>query len=231
MALTCVAIDDEPLSLQLIQTYISRFPELKLLAVYDDAITAARHLEQHPVDLLFIDINMPDITGLDLVRQLAQRPMVIFITAYKEFAFDGFELDAIDYLLKPVDIERFGKAVAKAQAYHIYKSAKQQVDIDVLFVRSSYHLVKINCNEIEYLESVEDYVKIHLTTGRPVMTLVTLKSIMERLPANRFIRIHRSYVVSLEKIKAIANRKVQLTHQLVPISDSYYPAIKHLQVK
>ncbi|OLY94968.1 two component transcriptional regulator, LytTR family [Cnuella takakiae] len=231
MPLSCIAIDDEPLSLQLVKTYVAQFPDLELKAVFDDALAARQWLSQHPVDLLFIDINMPDITGLELVRGLAHKPMVIFITAHKEFAYDGFELDAIDYLLKPVDRERFGKAVHKAIEYHSFRTGQPTPEPDVIFVRSSYQLVKIKLADIEYLESVEDYVKIHFATGRPVMTLLALKSMLEKLPSQRFIRVHRSYVVSLDKVKSVVNKKVQLTKDQVPVSDSYFPAIKHLQVK
>lgn len=231
MPISCIAIDDEPLSLQLVKAYVGQYAELELKAVFDDALAARQWLANNPIDLLFIDINMPDITGLELVRGLTHKPMVIFITAYKEFAYDGFELDAIDYLLKPVDRERFGKAVGKALEYHSFRTGQPLPEPDVIFVRSSYQLVKVKLGDVEYLESVEDYVKIHLTTGRPIMTLLPLKSILEKLPAQRFIRVHRSYVVSLDKVKSVVNKKVQLTKEQVPVSDSYFPAIKHLQVK
>lgn len=221
MLINCVAIDDEPLALELISQYVSKFPALKMVQTFDDAIAGAEFLRAHQTDLLLIDINMPDITGIELVRSLAQKPMTIFTTAYKKFAIDGFELDAIDYLLKPIEFERFAKAINKAIDYYEYKRSAKNHESETLFVRSEYQLVKIDMSEIEYIETVEDYLKIHLATGRPVMTLMTLKTLLEKLPGNKFKRIHRSYVIPLAKIKSIGNRKVRLTSVELPISDTY----------
>ena len=222
MQLKCVAIDDEPLALELLQTYITRFPQLKLVHTFDDAISAVELLRNTKIDLLFIDINMPDITGIDLVRSLQQKPLIIFTTAHKQFAIEGFELDAVDYLLKPINIDRFTRAVHKAIDYYKYKSTPAQDDNDCLFVHSEYKLVKIQLNEIEYIESLEDYIKIHIPGSRPVLTLMSMKKVLEKLPADKFQRIHRSYIVSVAKVKSIQNRKVQLAAGVeLPISDSY----------
>jgi len=222
MQLKCVAIDDEPLALELIQEYISRFPQLKLLHSFDDAISAVELLRNTKVDLLFIDINMPDISGIDLVRSLQEKPLIIFTTAHKQFAIEGFELDAVDYLLKPINIERFTRAVHKAIDYYKYKNTPAQEDNDCLFVHSEYKLVKIQLNEIEYIESLEDYIKIHIAGAKPVLTLMSMKKVLEKLPADKFQRIHRSYIVSVSKVKSIQNRKVQLSAGVeLPISDSY----------
>ena len=228
MSVTCIAIDDEPLSLQLLQRYIAAYPQLQLHATFDDPVAGLRHLQQHPVDLLFIDINMPDISGLDLVRQLPHKQSVIFITAYREFAYEGFELDAIDYLLKPVPPERFDKAIKKALEYHQYKTGSPTPAPDGLFVRAEYQLVRIALDEIEYIESLEDYVKIHLQQGKAVMTLSTLKAIAEKLPPARFMRIHRSYIVPVAKIRSMVNNKVRLTDTELPVSTSYAAAVKNL---
>lgn len=217
----CVAIDDEPFALRLLEEYISRIPALKLAKTFQDAIEGAEFLKAGTVDLLFVDINMPDITGLELVKHLPQKPMIVFTTAYKNFAFEGFELDAVDYLLKPFSFERFEKAVNKAMEQYQHRTAPIQEDEEVIFVRAEYHLVKIRLAEIEYIESVQDYLKIHLTNGRPVMTLMTLKAMLDKLPTDKFRRIHRSYVVALSKIRSIANRKVKLGIAELPISDSY----------
>ena len=139
-------------------------------------------LRQNPVDLLFIDINMPDITGLDLVRSLEEKPMIIFTTAHKKFAMDGFELDAVDYLLKPISFERFSKAVNKATEYFEYKKKSKTEEAESLFVYSEYRMVKIPLADIEYIESLEDYIRINLTTGKPMMTLMTMKKVLEKLP-------------------------------------------------
>jgi DNA-binding LytR/AlgR family response regulator len=222
MQLKCVAIDDEPLALELMQEYIARFPQLKLVYSFDDAISAVELLRNTPVDLLFIDINMPDISGIDLVRSLQERPLIIFTTAHKQFAIEGFELDAVDYLLKPISIDRFTRAVHKAIDYYKYKNTPAREDNDCLFVHSEYKLVKIQLAEIEYIESLEDYIKIHIAGTKPVLTLMSMKKVLEKLPADKFQRIHRSYIVSVSKVKSIQNRKVQLSGVVeLPISDSY----------
>ena len=221
MSLKCVAIDDEPLALELMKDYISKFPSLHLERTFDDPLSGIEYLKNNFIDLLFIDINMPDITGIELVRSLKEKPMIIFTTAHKKFALEGFELDAIDYLLKPISFERFSKAVNKSLLYHQYKNVTRQEEGGSLFVYSEYRLVKIDFAEIEYIESLEDYIKIHLTNGKPVLTLMTLKKVLEKLSPKKFKRIHRSYIVSAEKVKSILNRKVQLTNAELPISDSY----------
>ena len=221
--LKCIAIDDEPLALELMQKYISKFPNLQLVQCFEDAISGAEFLKKHPVDLLFVDINMPDITGIDLVRSLTDKPMVIFTTAYKNFAFEGFELEALDYLLKPIDINRFSKAVEKAQEFYQYKHAQENTpQQESLYVYSEYRMVKINLDDIEYIESMEDYIKIHTSmSAKPILTLMPLKKVLEKLPVDQFQRVHRSYVVAVGKIKSIQNRKIQLAAAELPISDSY----------
>ena len=220
--LKCIAIDDEPLALRLIRGYVSRFPALQMLRTFDDAISGAEFLKQSPVDLLFIDINMPDITGIDLVRSLERKPIVIFTTAYKNFAFEGFELEALDYLLKPIDINRFTKAVEKAIDYHQYKSAPvDEPNDESIYVYSEYRMVKISLKDIEYIESMEDYIKIHLHNAKTVLTLMPLKKILEKLPSAQFQRIHRSYIIPVGKVISIKNRKVQLADVELPVSESY----------
>lgn len=225
--LKCIAIDDEPLALKLISGYVARIPALQLVQTFEDAISGAEYLRNNPAHLLFIDINMPDITGIDLVRSLQVKPMVIFTTAYKNFALEGFELEAIDYLLKPIDFTRFAKAVDKALEYYNYKhKAPASPPDESIYVYSEYRMVKINVNDIEYVESMEDYVKIHLPGTKPVLTLMPLKKLLEKLPADKFRRIHRSYAVAINKIKAIQNRKVYLADAELPVSDSHADFIK-----
>ncbi len=176
MNIKCIAIDDEPLALQLISGYINKFPLLHLLNTFEDAIAGAEFLRNNMVDLLFIDINMPDITGIDLVRSLKIKPMVIFTTAYKNFAFEGFELEALDYLLKPIDMKRFTKAIDKAIDYHKYKHGiKEEAQSESLYVYSEYRMIKIKLIDIEYIESMEDYIKIYTSAPKPVLTLMPLK--------------------------------------------------------
>ena len=227
MRLKCVAIDDEPLALELIKNYVARFTELEMLQTFEDAISAAEFIRSTPVDILFVDINMPDITGLDLVRSLEEKPIIIFTTAHKKFAIDGFELDAIDYLLKPISFERFTKAVAKALEYARYKNKTSNEETESLFVYSEYRLIKIRLNEIEYIESLEDYIRIHLVNAKPVLTLIPLKKVLEKLPAEKFRRIHRSYIVAIDKVNSVLNRKVRLHSSTeLPVSDSYTSFIK-----
>lgn len=227
MIIKCVTIDDEPPALQLMQKYIADYPGLQLLQTFDDAVTASEFLKHSAVDLLFVDINMPDITGLDLVRSLEHRPMIIFTTAYSKFAIDGFELDAVDYLLKPISFERFSKAVVKAQEYFAYKKKPAVQAAESLMVFSEYQLIKIKLSSIEYIESLDDYIRIHLTGEKPVMTLMTLKSVLEKLPADQFKRIHRSYIVCIDKIKSVLNRKIKLSSEVeLPVSETYIDVVK-----
>ena len=226
--LKCIAIDDEPLALSLVEEYISRFPYLQLVRSFEDAISGAEYLKNNSVDLLFVDINMPDITGIDLVRSLVSKPIIIFTTAYKNFAFEGFELEALDYLLKPIDISRFAKAAEKALEFYNYKNNTNPAAVEESFyVYSEYRMVKINTAEIEYLESMEDYIKIHLTgQPKPVLTLMSLKKAQEKLPVDKFKRIHRSYVIAVNKVKSIHNRKLKLADIELPIGESYTESVR-----
>jgi len=228
MLLKCIAIDDEPLALKLIAGYVARFPFLQLLNTFEDAISGAEFLKSNTIDLLFIDINMPDITGIDLVRSLNVKPMVVFTTAYKSFAFEGFELEALDYILKPIDFKRFEKAVEKAADYYQYKTkpVAEQAD-ESLYVYSEYRMVKIELNTIEYIESMEDYIKIHVTNAKTILTLMPLKKVLEKLPPDKFQRIHRSYIVPVGKIRSIQNRKVKLAEIELPVSESYLDFVRN----
>ncbi|MFD2918702.1 LytR/AlgR family response regulator transcription factor [Terrimonas rubra] len=222
MPITCIAIDDEPPALLLLSQYIAQFNQLQLVHTFSDAISGSEYLRNNPVDLLFIDINMPDITGLDLVKSLEKKPMIVFTTAYKKFALEGFELDAIDYLLKPVSPERFAKAVNKAVEYHQFKNQTARLSYENLFVYSEYKMVKITAADIVYIESLEDYIRIHLKNDTRIMTLMTMKKVLDSLPPDKFSRIHRSYIVANEAVKTIHNRKATLSNEKeLPISESY----------
>ncbi|MXV51018.1 response regulator [Pedobacter sp. HMF7647] len=227
--LKSLAIDDEPLALSLIKTYVDRFPALQLCGTFEDAISAAEFLKYSQVDLLFIDINMPDISGIDLVRSLSVKPMIIFTTAYKNFAYEGFELEAIDYLLKPIDFDRFSKAASKAIEYHHYRSTSNQNNGESIFVYSEYRLVRIPVDEILWIESLEDYITIHLQNDESVTTLMSLKKILEKLPEANFKRIHRSYIIPVKSIASISNKKVKLRFgKELPIGDSYTQNVQEL---
>lgn len=220
--INCVTIDDEPHALELLKEYISRIPFLNLLRSFNDAIAGRDYLLTNQVDLLFIDINMPDISGLKLVESLPSRPIVIFTTAHKKFALEGFELDAVDYLLKPISPDRFERAVGKAAEYFNYRSAAVTEMPEALFVYAEYRIVKIELETIVYIESLEDYIRLYIDNEKPVLTLMTLKKVLEKLPASDFRRIHRSYIVPVKKVRAIHNRRVTLINGTeLPVSDSY----------
>ncbi|MEX6688529.1 LytTR family DNA-binding domain-containing protein [Danxiaibacter flavus] len=222
MSFTCIAIDDEPLALELVEEYVAAFPRLQLAHTFDDAISTAEFLRVNPVDILFVDINMPDITGIELIKSLDYKPAVIFTTAYKKFAFEGFEVEAVDYLLKPLNFDRFSRAVNKAITQIEQKRNNNNAKEENLFVRSEYRLIKINIQDIEFIESLEDYIKIHLTNEKPILTLMPLKTVLEKLPQDKFKRIHRSYVVALNKVRSVLNRKVLLLSSTeLPVSDKY----------
>jgi two-component system LytT family response regulator len=225
-ALKCVAIDDEPLALEILKKYIAEFPVLQMVHTFEDAVSGAEFLKKNKVDLLFIDIDMPDITGVDLVRSLTEKPMVIFTTAYKNFAFEGFELQALDYLLKPISQKRFSASISKAVDYAKYKNA-EATEEEALYVHSEYRMIKISLRDIEYIESMQDYIKIYLlNTEKPILTLMSLKSVLEKLPASQFIRIHRSYAVAKAHIKSIHNRKVKLNTAELPVGNNYADFIR-----
>lgn len=226
--LRCVAIDDGALALKLIRNYVARIPALELIETFDNPVAGAEFLRKTPVELLFLDINMPGITGLELVRALEEKPQIIFTTAYKNFAFEGFELDALDYLLKPIDFDRFAKAVQKAIDFYAYKSSLASEAPDSLVVYSEYRKINIPLSDIEYIQSLENYLKIHLVNAKPVLTLMPLKKILEKLPEDKFKRIHRSYVIPVSRIKSISKRKVLLTtNKELPIGESYFRFLQH----
>jgi DNA-binding LytR/AlgR family response regulator len=227
MQLKCVAIDDEPLALEIIKKYVSDYPSLKMVNTFEDAISGAEYLKKNQVDVLFVDINMPDITGVDLVRSLQEKPMIIFTTAYKKFAFEGFELEALDYLLKPINSNRFGAAVHKAIDYYQFKHIDHTAEDEHIYVHSEYRVIKIGIRDIEYIESMQDYIKIHLLSAeKPILTLMSLKSMIEKIPATQFIRIHRSFVVAKAQIRSIYNRKVKLRNIELPVGTNYADFIK-----
>ncbi|MFT4095406.1 MAG: LytTR family DNA-binding domain-containing protein [Niabella sp.] len=226
MKLKAIAIDDEPLALEIIKQYCSQIEDITLVQVFDNAVNGLAYINVQKPDLLFIDIDMPDINGIDLINSIETRPMIIFTTAYKEFALDGFELEAIDYLLKPFGFERFEKAFQKALSK--YNTDHEPAENSCIFVYAEYKMIKIPFNDIVYIESLDDYIKIHLANDKPVMTLMSLKKISEKLPPRQFMRIHRSYIVTRNSVTAITGRKVVLnTGAVLPVSESYAAALNN----
>lgn len=228
--ITCIAVDDEPLAIDLMENYISQVPGLELMGTFTDAISAWGYIQKNPVDLIFLDIQMPDITGTQLARSLDKRqPMIIFTTAYSKFAVEGFNLNAVDYLLKPFDFNRFLEAVNRAKEYKSFQeNSKNQTEETALFIKADYKNVKVNTKDILYIEGFDDYIKIHLETGKSLVTLTSLKSILEKLPEKDFIRIHRSYIVSKNKIERIYNQLVKVGDKDIPIGKSYVDTVKNL---
>ncbi|UZR98540.1 LytR/AlgR family response regulator transcription factor [Chondrinema litorale] len=218
----CIAIDDEPLALELIEEYIKSFPSFELVQIFEDAINGAEFLKNADIDVLFVDIQMPDITGIDLVASLEKKPIVIFTTAYRNYAYEGFELEAMDYLVKPISKDRFERAINKTLDYYQYKHGTGKNASDVFYVYSKYQKVKIVQDEVIYIESLKDYCTIYLEDGENVTTLMALKKLSEMLNPEKFFRIHRSFIISIQKIKSFIKQKVTLTNgKELPVSSKY----------
>ena len=222
----CIAIDDEPLALELLEDNIRQIPYLQLTAKCTNALEAIAALQESPADLLFLVIQMPGLTGLQLIRSLADRPMVILITAYEKYALDGFELDVVDYLVKPVAPDRFLKACNKALELHQLRAKDKEtgsaVHPDYFFVNADYSLLKINTPEVMWIEGLKDYIRIHLKEPlKPVVTRMNLKDIEEQLPPARFVRIHKSYIVSIQYITSIRKSSVFVGAMEFPVGDIY----------
>ena len=222
--ITCIAIDDEPLALRQITTYIDKTPFLDLKDCFEGPIDAITYLQTHTVDLMFVDINMPDINGLDFVKSLENPPKIIFTTAYSEYAVEGFRVDAIDYLLKPIDYATFLKASNKAKSwFDIHEKQPEQIQSneDFLFIKSEYKIVRIKLEDIRYIEGMREYIRIHLTNDKPIMTLLSMKAMEAQLANKSFMRIHRSYIVNLNKITTIERNRIIFDKVYIPVSDQY----------
>jgi len=220
----CIAVDDEPLALALLQDNIRQVPTLELVASCSTAMEALTVLNQQEVDLIFLDIQMPGLTGLQLLQSLSVRPMVILITAYEKYALEGFNLDVIDYLVKPVPFERFLKACNKAiDFFRLKKNVSMEFHPrpDYFFVNAEYGLVKIVFSEIRLIEGLKDYLKIHLGEPKPLIIRMSMKSIEEKLPPGKFFRIHKSYIIAVSHITAIRSNSVFLRELELPLSDMY----------
>jgi len=223
--ITAIAIDDEPLALQLVTGYIQRTPGLKLLGGFDNPLDAIEFMTHETIDLIFVDIRMPDLSGLEFTRSLVRGSKVIFTTAYDKYALDGFRLDVVDYLLKPFSYEEFLKAVQKVQKLiKLEKGVPDQVEAnnEFLFLKSDYKIKRINFNDILYIEGLKDYVKVYTQNAvKPVMSLTTMKLLESKLPESRFMRVHRSFIVNLKKIETIERSRIVFGKTYIPVSDQY----------
>lgn len=226
MKIQCLIVDDEPPARELLASYIEKMDDLEIRGQCSNALEAFAFLQKNPVNILFLDIQMPKMNGLELIKSLQERPRIILTTAYREFAVEGFELDVLDYLVKPISFERFLKSIAK---YHQYNTMKQPVageDHDSAFEKAYMYfkvnkdLVKIFLNEIIYIESIKDYVKI-VTKNRSIITYQRIGFMEEKLPENRFVRIHKSYIISVDKIVSYNNEEVNVQTVSLPIGRNY----------
>ncbi|MBE9583417.1 response regulator transcription factor [Mucilaginibacter sp. JRF] len=232
----CIIIDDEPLALELLEDNIKYVDGLQLVASCRSAAQAMQVMHEQQIDLIFCDIQMPGITGLQLVKSMVQKPLVIFITAYNQFAVDGFELDVVDYLLKPVPLERFLKACSKAQT--IFDQQRRLAnDIagknrDHLFVYADYNLVRLSHHEITHIEGLKDYVKLYREgQPKPLLSRMTIKALEEQLPADRFYRTHKSFIVNLDHVQSIRKGRIKIGTAEVPYSDNYRDVIGRMTGK
>jgi DNA-binding LytR/AlgR family response regulator len=215
-----IALDDEPPALTVLQHYCSRAAgSISLMEAFTSIKAARRYLESEVPDLIFLDIHMPALSGLDLAAQLDRRTQVIFTTAHSEYALDGFNLNAVDYLLKPYTFERFEQAIEKARLVLQARATAPRIEGHVL-LRVEYALVKVELNDILFIEGLDDYVKVHLEGARPLLVRMTLKAMEEKLP-DAFLRVHRSYIVSLPKIEAVRNKNIQVKGQEIPVGSRY----------
>ncbi len=223
--ITTIAIDDEPLALQLVTGYIEKTPVLKLAGKFDNPVDATEFLVENSVELVFVDIQMPDLSGIEFTRLMTKGPKVIFTTAYEKYALDGYKLDIVDYLLKPFSYEEFLTAVNKAQKLiKLEQKARETVDAnnEFLFLKSDYKIKRINFNDILYIEGLKDYVKVFTRNEpKPILSLASLKHLESKLPGEKFMRVHRSFIVNLEKIDTIDRSRIVFGKEYIPVSDQY----------
>ncbi len=228
--LRCLAIDDEPLALELLEDNINQVPFLQLAAKCSNALEAMKILKEQTIDLIFLDIQMPGLTGLQFIQSLTQRPMIILVTAYEKFALQGFELEVIDYLVKPVPFDRFVKACNKA--WELYGLRTKQADPsesaspEYFFVNVEYSLLKVEFADIQWIEGLKDYIKINLkSSSKPVVTRMSMKALEDQLPSSKFMRIHKSYIVSVSAITSIRKNSIFIGPAEFPVGDNYKDAL------
>jgi DNA-binding LytR/AlgR family response regulator len=245
MPITCIAVDDEPLALALLCTFIEQTPFLKLLGRYGSGVEALQglHALTERVDVAFLDIQMQELTGLEMARVLGQQatpPRIVFTTAFPQYALEGYKVDALDYLVKPFNYEEFLRAANKARAYaelaHAGTAAPAEAppapEDDYLFLKVEYQLVRVALSDILYVEGLKDYVKVHLkSTPRALLSLMSLRAMEEKLPARRFLRVHRSFIVALDKIEAVRRLTVQIGSETIPVGEQYKEAFQQFLSK
>ena len=235
--LRCIAIDDEDLALELLEDNISKVPFLELVAACSNPIEAMKVMQDNPVDLIFLDIQMPGLTGIQFIQSLTDKPMFILITAYEKYALESYNLDVVDYLVKPVPLDRFIKAANKARELHALKTKGKEADASTgnnsyFFINVDYSLLKVVFADIIWIEGLKDYIKIHLkSSSKPVVARMSMKSMEEELPASMFIRVQKSYIVSKEYITAIRKNSIFIDNLELPVGDGYRDAVAALAGK
>jgi DNA-binding LytR/AlgR family response regulator len=234
MIIKCAIVDDEPLAVELLASYVNKIPFLELCGKYNNATDALHGLGEMPVDLLFLDIQMPELNGIELSRMVPENTRIVFTTAFDQYAVDGFRVNALDYLLKPISYADFLEACNKAQQW--FQLVQQQEEsspaavaeeIKSIFVKSEYKLLQINLDDIRYIEGLKDYVKIYTEQSpHPILSLMNMKAIEQMLPTSRFIRVHRSFIVQKSKIREIERNRIVFGDVYIPIGDSYKQAFQ-----
>jgi DNA-binding LytR/AlgR family response regulator len=227
MNITCAIIDDEPLAGQLLESYVKKTPYLTLTGTYSSAITAMRDLRENPVQLLLLDIQMPELSGIEFAKILPPETKIIFTTAFPQYAIEGFKVSAIDYLLKPIAYEDFVMATDKVMKWHEMQQKQENYRKDrFLFVKSDYKLIRIALDDILYIEGLKDYVRFYLKSGEKIMSLMSMRKLEEYLPQPEFLRTHRSYIVHMPEAKIIDRLRVVFGEQYVPVSDNYRASVQ-----
>lgn len=221
-----IAIDDEPLALQLVAGYIEKTPGLELIGKFDNPLDAFEFMNNESVDLIFVDIQMPDLNGLEFTKAINKGPKVIFTTAFEKYALEGYKLNVVDYLLKPFSYDEFFTAVQKAvnliRLEHKHQEEQIETNNEFLFLKSEYKIRRINFNDILYVEGLKDYVKVYIKNEpKPVLSLTTMKLLESKLPETKFMRVHRSFIVNLDKVEIIERSRIVFGKEYIPVSDQY----------
>jgi DNA-binding LytR/AlgR family response regulator len=231
--MNCIIIDDEPLAIDIIEEYCSKLDFIEVVGTFTNPLDAISVIKGSNVDLIFCDIQMPQISGIDFITSLDNRPLFIFTTAYSQYAVEGFDLNAVDYLVKPIPYHRFIKAVSRAKEFlsnrekpmegNVFSSVGEVTEAKkFIFVKAEYESIKINLDDIEYIQGLKDYLKIHiLNTNKTILTLMNFKEILDKLPSNQFLRVHKSYVVNVNSIKTVQRNRIVINDIRIPIGDSH----------
>jgi DNA-binding LytR/AlgR family response regulator len=216
-----IAIDDEPPALEILENYCRRTEKVELMKTFTSTSRALEYLEQFPADLIFLDINMPSISGLEFAKRIPQQSMVIFTTSYTEYAVESYSLNAVDYLLKPYTFARFQQAIEKAEAVQRFQQNERQ---QYLILRVDYSLIRIALPDILFIEGLDNYLKVHVRNQSPIVVRMTMKALQEKLPDNEFVRVHRSYIVAIAKISSIRNKMIFIGEEEIPLGTSHEKA-------